>query len=141
MAKKIKSILKLEIKGGEANPSPPLGPILGQNAINIGEFTKRFNEMTKDKKGYLLNVRVLVYEDRSFDIVIKTPKTSDLIKKFAKVQTGSKNSRKEIVGTITAAYVQEIARLKLPDLNTSDLNQAIKIITATARNMGIEVKD
>lgn len=140
MAKKIRTILKLEINGGEANPSPPLGPILGQNAINIGEFTKRFNEMTKDKKGYLLNVRVLVYEDRTFDIIVKTPKTSDLIKKFAKVEAGSKNSKKEIVGSLTLAQVQEIAKLKLPDLNTADLDQAIKIVTATAKNMGIEVK-
>ncbi len=141
MAKKIKSILKLEIKGGEATPAHPLGPILGQNAINIGEFTKRFNEMTKDKKGYLLNVRVLIYEDRSFDIIVKTPKTSDLIKKFAKVESGSKNSKKEIVGNITFAQVQEIAKLKMSDLNTADLDRAIKIITATAKNMGIEVKD
>lgn len=141
MAKKIKNTLKLEIKGGEANPSPPLGPMLGQNAVNIGEFTKRFNEMTKDRKGYLLNVIVKVYDDRTFDIITKTPKTSDLIKKLAKIEKGAKLTKKETVGFLSRANILEIAKMKLPDLNTNDLNQAAKIVQATAKNMGVEVKD
>lgn len=141
MAKPIKTILKLEIKGAQADPSPPLGPILGQNGINIGEFVKRFNEMTKDKAGYLLNTEVIIYDDRSFDIKVKTPKTSDLIKKMAKIEKGAKQTKRETVAKLRKSQLLEIAKIKLPDLNTNDLQKAVKIIEGTAKNMGIEIEE
>lgn len=138
--KKIKTVLKLEVPGGEATMSPPLGPILGQNGINIGEFVKRFNEVSQDRKGFLLNTKVIVYEDRTFDVVVGTPKTSDLIKKFAGIQKGSGSPNIQKVGKLKKEDLKKIAQMKLAELNTADLEKAIKTVEATAKNMGIEIE-
>jgi large subunit ribosomal protein L11 len=141
MTKKVKRIIKLIIPGGQATPAPPVGPALGQHGINIAEFCKRFNDLTKDKLGQNLPTRVIVYEDKSFDIIIKTPLTSDLLKKAAGIEKGSGHSLKEKVGKVTRAQIREIAKIKMPDLNTNDLEKAMKIIEGTARQMGIEIVD
>ena len=126
--------------GGAATPAPPLGPTLGQAGINIGEFVKRFNDKTADKKGELIPAEVTIYEDRSFDFILKTPPASRLILKAIGVEKGSGKSLVSKAGTITKAQVREIAEQKMADLNANDIEAAIKIIEGTARSMGVEVK-
>lgn len=142
MAKKKKNILKkikLQISAGQANPAPPIGPVLGQAGINIMEFCKDFNEQTKQSTGMVVSVALNVYEDRSFDFQIKSPPAAELIKKSLKVEKGSANSKKESVGTLSLAQLEEIAKIKLPDINAKDLAGAKKIVAGTARSMGVKV--
>jgi len=141
MAKAIKTIIKLQIKAGQANPAPPVGPALGQHGLNIQEFCTKFNEATKDKMGQVIPAEITVYEDRSFDFVLKTPPAADLLKKAAKVEKGAADPLKQKVGTVTRAQLREIAELKMPDLNANDVEQAMKIIEGTARSMGIKIEN
>ncbi|MCF7835634.1 MAG: 50S ribosomal protein L11 [Candidatus Marinimicrobia bacterium] len=140
MAKKLKTILKLQIPAGKANPAPPVGPALGQHGINIGDFVSRFNEATKDKGNDIIPVEINVYEDRTFDFKLKTPPASDLLRKAAGVEKGSGKPLTKKVGKITKQQLQEIAERKMEDLNANDVESAMKIIEGTARSMGIEVK-
>ena len=140
MAKKVLTQIKLQIAAGQANPAPPVGPALGQHGLNIQDFCTKFNDATKDKRGDIVPVVITVYEDRTFDFVTKTPPASSLILKAAKVKKGSGKPHTDKVGSITMAQAKEIAEVKLPDLNTDDVDQAAKIIAGTARQMGIEVK-
>ena len=140
MAKVVKNKLKLQIRGGQANPAPPVGPALGQAGVNIGDFVNRFNEATKEKMGELLPVEISVYEDRSFDFIVKTPPASELLKKAAGIEKGSGKNAVSKVGTVTKDQVKEIAEKKMVDLNANDTEQAMKIIEGTARSMGVEVK-
>ncbi len=139
MAKKIIEVLKLQIPAGKANPSPPVGPALGQRGINIMEFCKAFNEKTKDMMGFTIPVEITVYSDRSFTFITKQPPATDLLKKAAGIQKGSSNPLKEKVGKITKAQLREIAEKKLPDLNTDDIEMAMKIIAGSAKSMGIDI--
>ncbi len=139
--KEVKAVIKLQIPGGQASPAPPVGPALGQHGVNIMDFVKRFNDATKDKPGMLLPVEITIYKDRTFDFVIKTPPASFLLKKAAGVEKGASNPGHETVGKVTRKQVEEIARLKMPDLNTDDLEAAMRMIEGTARNMGIKVED
>jgi large subunit ribosomal protein L11 len=141
MAKKVQEILKLQIPAGKANPSPPVGPALGQRGINIMEFCKAFNEKTKDMMGFTIPVEITVYNDRSFTFITKQPPATDLLKKAAGIQKGSSNPLKDKVGKITKAQLREIAEKKLPDLNTDDVEVAMKIIAGSAKSMGIEIVD
>jgi large subunit ribosomal protein L11 len=138
--KKIKAIVKLQIPAGKANPAPPIGPALAQHGINIGEFCQKFNEATKDKAGFKLPVEVTIYEDRSYDFGLKQPLTSDLLKKAAGIEKGSGEPNLKKIGKISHHQIREIAEKKLPDLNTNDIEKAIKIIEGQARNMGIEIE-
>ncbi len=140
MAKKLIKALKLQIPGGKATPAPPLGPVLGQAGVNIGEFVNQFNGMTKENMGEMVSVAMNVYDDRSFDFVIKTPPVSALLKKFAKVDKGSGTNAKKKAGSITQAQLEEIAAIKLPDLNARDIEAAKKTVAGSARSMGIEIK-
>ncbi len=140
MAKQITKKIKLEIEAGKATPAPPVGTVLGPAGINLQEFCTKYNEATRDKMGDIAPVEITIYEDRSFDFVIKTPPTASLIKKYAKVQKGSVKGKNEIVGSLTEDQVKEIATIKLPDLNANDLDAAIRTVKGTALNMGIEVK-
>lgn len=140
MAKKVEGIIKLQISAGQANPSPPVGPALGQRGVNIMEFCKAFNAKTQDKTGYIIPVVITVYTDRSFTFVTKTPPASELIKKAAGLEKGSQVPNREKVGEITIAQLEKIAKTKLEDLNTNDLEAAIRIIEGTARSMGVVVK-
>ena len=140
MAKKIKTIIKLQIEAGKANPAPPVGPALGQHGINIQEFCSKFNESTKDKMGDIIPAEITVFEDRSFTFVLKTPPASDLLRKAAGVEKGSGNPLKNKVGTISQEKLREIAERKLPDLNANDVDGAMKIIGGTARSMGIKIE-
>jgi large subunit ribosomal protein L11 len=140
MAKKIKTVIKLQIKAGQANPAPPVGPALGQHGLNIQEFCTKFNEATKDKMGQVIPAEITVYEDRSFDFILKTPPAADLLKKAAKAEKGAADPLKQKVGTVTKDQIREIAELKMPDLNANDVDQAMKIIEGTARSMGIKVE-
>lgn len=139
MAKKVVKVVKLQIAAGKANPAPPVGPALGQAQVNIPAFCSQFNEATKDQMGFVVPVIISVYDDRTFSFVTKTPPASDLLKKAANIQSGSKSSKKEKVATITKAQVREIATRKMPDLNAYTVEAAMKIIEGTARNMGIIV--
>ena len=141
MAKAIKTIIKLQIQAGAANPAPPIGPALGQHGVNIAEFCKQFNEATKDMIGDVVPAEITIYEDRSFTFKLKTPPASALLKKFASVEKGSGEPNKKKVGKITRADLRKIAEKKLPDLNTDNIEQAEKIVAGTARNMGIEIID
>ena len=140
MAKKILTIIKLQIQAGQANPAPPVGPALGQHGLNIQEFCARFNDATKDKQGDIIPVEIKVYEDRTFDFKCKTPPASELLKKAAGLEKGSGDSLKTKVGKVTKQQIKEIAEKKMVDLNAYDLEQAEKIVEGTARSMGIEVK-
>jgi len=140
MAKKIKAIVKVQIKAGQANPAPPVGPALAPHGINISDFCQKFNEMTKEQMGFKIPVQVTIFEDRSYTFKLKQPPASELIKKTIGIDKGSGVPNKTKVGKITKAQLEEIAQKKMPDLNTSDVKQAAKIIEGTARNMGIEVK-
>ncbi len=140
MAKKITKVIKLQIAGGKATPAPPLGPVLGQAGVNIGEFVNQFNGMTKEQMGEMVSVLMTVYDDRSFEFIIKTPPVSALLKKFAKVAKGSGMNAKSKAGSITKAQLEEIAAIKLPDLNARDIEAAKKTVAGSARSMGIEIK-
>lgn len=140
MAKKLVTQVKLQIQGGAATPAPPVGPALGQHGLNIQMFVKAFNDATQDRRGEVVPVIINVYEDRSFDFVTKIAPASELIKKAAGIKSGSGKPLQEKVGSITKAQLKEIAEKKLPDLNTSDIDAAMKIIAGTARQMGVEVK-
>ena len=141
MAKEITGYVKLQIKGGQANPAPPVGPALGQRGVNIMEFCKAFNEKTKSFMGKPVPVVITVYKDKKFDFVIKTPPASFLIKEAAKMKSGSKEPGRVISGSITKKQAEDIAKQKMKDLNANDLVQATKIICGSARSMGIEVKE
>ena len=141
MAKKVTSIIKLALQAGKANPAPPVGPALGQHGVNIMAFCKEYNARTLDKVGYVIPVEISVYEDRSFTFITKTPPASVLISKAAGIEKGAPQSSKGSVGSITKAQLQEIATTKLPDLNCSSVESAMRIIAGTARNMGVAVND
>lgn len=140
MAKEIVKRIKLQIPAGKATPAPPVGTVLGPAGINLGDFCSKFNDASRDKMGDILPVEINVYNDRSFDFVLKTPPAAFLIKKFAKVQKGSTKGANEIVATLSKEDLKAIAEMKLPDLNAYDVETAMKIIEGTARNMGIAVK-
>lgn len=139
MAKKVVAIIKLALDAGKATPAPPVGPALGQRGVNIVMFCKEYNAKTSDKIGFVIPVEITVYEDKSYTFILKTPPASVLLAKAAGVPRGSGNPKKEIVGNITKQQLLEIAETKLPDLNTSDKEAAMRIIEGTARNMGIKV--
>jgi len=140
MAKEISTYVKLQCKGGQANPSPPIGPALGSKGVNIMEFCKQFNARTQDKMGKILPVLLTVYTDKSFDFVIKTPPAAVQLKEAAKVQLGSKESNRVKVGKVNWEQVEAIAKDKMPDLNCFTLNSAMKMIAGTARSMGLTVE-
>jgi large subunit ribosomal protein L11 len=140
MAKKAVKQVKLIIPAGKATPAPPIGPALGQAGINIGDFTKKFNDQTKNQAGDVLPVVITTYDDRSYDFVVKTPVTSQLILKAMGKEKGSGKPNTVKIGTISKAKIREIAEKKLPDLNATTVEQAMKIVEGTARNMGVEVK-
>jgi large subunit ribosomal protein L11 len=140
VAKEIVKRIKLQIPAGKATPAPPVGTVLGPAGINLGDFCSKFNDASRDKMGDILPVEINVYNDRSFDFVLKTPPAAFLIKKFAKVQKGSTKGANEIVATLSKEDLKAIAEMKLPDLNAYDVETAMKIIEGTARNMGIAVK-
>ena len=140
MAKKVTGKIKLQIPAGAANPSPPVGPALGQHGVNIMEFCKAFNAKTQDQKGMIIPVEITVYQDRSFTFITKTPPAAVLLKKAAKIDKGSGEPNRNKVGKVTMAQVKEIAELKLPDLNAADVDAAMKSIMGTARSMGLEVE-
>jgi len=140
MAKKIQTQIKLQIAGGRATPAPPVGPALGQHGVAIQEFCTRFNDATKDRMGDVVPVVITVYEDRTFDFITKTPPASELIKKAAGIKSGSKEPATKKVGKITQAQLKEIAEVKLPDLNTSNLEAAMRIIAGTAKQMGVTIE-
>jgi large subunit ribosomal protein L11 len=140
VAKKVVAIVKLQCPAGAANPSPPVGPALGQHGVNIMEFCKAFNARTQDKVGLIIPAVITVYADRSFTFELKTPPAAILLKKAAKVEKGSGEPNRVKVATVTKAQVREIAQLKLPDLNANDIDAAMLIIAGTARSMGIDVE-
>jgi large subunit ribosomal protein L11 len=139
MAKKIIGSVKLQVKGGQANPSPPIGPALGQHGVNIAEFCKAFNARTQDQMGTVIPVIITIYADRTFSFITKTPPASVLLKQVAKIAKGSSEPNKEKVGSVTKKQVEEIAKLKFEDLNAYNLEGAVKIIEGTARSMGITI--
>lgn len=141
MAKKVKTLIKLQIPGGQANPAPPVGPALGQHGLNISEFCQKFNAATKDRMGEVTPVVITVYEDRTYTFVTKTPPAAELLKKAAGIQKGSGKPHTDKVGKVTMAQVREIAQKKLPDLNTTDVDAAARTVAGTARQMGLEVKE
>ena len=141
MAKEITGYIKLHIKGGQANPAPPIGPALGQRGVNIMEFCKAFNERTKSFMGKPVPVVITVYKDKKFDFIIKTPPASHFIKEAAKLKGGSKEPGRVVVGSITKEQAKKIAKEKMKDLNAHDIEEATKIICGSARSMGIEVKE
>jgi len=140
MAKKITGYVKLQITAGKANPSPPVGPALGQKGVNIMEFCKQFNARTADKDGLIIPVVSTVFSDKSFTFITKTPPAAVLLKKAAKVEKGSPESNRVKIGKVTKAQVEEIAKLKMPDLNANDLTEAMSMVSGTARSMGITVE-
>ena len=140
MAKKITAQVKLQCPAGQANPAPPVGPALGQHGVNIMEFCKQFNAKTAKQEGMIIPVIVTIYQDRSFSFILKTPPASVLLKKMAGIEKGSGVPNKEKVGKVTKAQIAEIAKIKLPDLNCTSLDAAMRTIEGTARNMGIEVE-
>jgi large subunit ribosomal protein L11 len=139
VAKKVLTLIKLQVPGGSANPAPPVGPALGQHGVNIMEFCKAFNAQTQDQNGRITPVEITVFEDRSFTFITKTPPAAVLIKEAAGLQKGSAEPNREKVGRISKNQVRQIAETKLPDLNARDIDQAAKIIEGTARSMGVEV--
>jgi len=140
MAKKVKTIIKLQIPAGKANPAPPVGSALGQHGVNIMDFCKAFNEKTAKLGDSVIPAVITVYEDRSFDFITKQPPVSDMIKKMLKIEKGSGAPNKQKVGKLTKSQAEEIAKAKMPDLNTDDLEAAVKIISGSARQMGIEIE-
>lgn len=141
MAKEITKVIKIQIPAGKATPAPPVGTVLGPSGINLSEFCTKYNDATKDRMGDILPVEISIYEDRSFDFVIKTPPTAFLIKKFAKIAKGSAKGANETVGTLTKEQLKEIAEIKLPDLNAYTVEAAMKIVEGTARDMGVQIAE
>ena len=141
MAKEITKVIKIQIPAGKATPAPPVGTVLGPAGINLQEFCTKYNDATRDKMGDILPVEITVYEDRTFDFVIKTPPTAFLVKKVLGLKKGSVKGANETVATLTRAQLKEIAEIKLPDLNAYDIDAAMKIVEGTARNMGVKVED
>ncbi len=141
MAKKVKKVIKLQIKAGQANPAPPVGPALGQHGLNIQDFCAQFNEKTKESMGEVVPVEINVYEDRSFDFVLKSSPAAELLKKAAGISKGSANPLSNKIGKVTEAQIEEIAQKKKADLNANDVEAAKKIIKGTARSMGIEISN
>lgn len=140
MAKKIRTVVTLQLPAGKATPAPPVGTALGPHGINIVEFTKSYNEKTAAQAGQVIPAQITIFEDRSFTFILKTPPAADMLRKAAGVERGAKATGTEVAGTVTAAQVREIAQAKLPDLNAVDLDAAARIIEGTARSMGIEVR-
>ncbi|MCD5384931.1 MAG: 50S ribosomal protein L11 [Candidatus Pacebacteria bacterium] len=140
MAKKIKAIVKVQIPAGKATPAPPVGPSLAQHGLNIGEFCKRFNDQSKSLDGFTIPVEVKIFEDRTYSFKMNQPPASELLKKIAGIEKGAKAPRKDKVAKISKEQLKEVAERKISDLNTKDINQAMKIIEGTAKNMGIEVE-
>lgn len=140
MAKKIKTIIKLNIKGGEATPAPPVGPALGQHGLPIMEFVKAFNDKTKDQKGTVVPAVITVYVDRTFSFITKKPPVAEMIKKALNKEKGAQKPGRETAGTLTKAQAEEIAKNKMEDLNTSDIAAAMKVVEGTARSMGVSVE-
>lgn len=140
MAKKIKTIIKLQIPGGKATPAPPVGTALGPHGLNIGEFVKKFNDQTKDRNGEITPVELTVFEDRTYKFILKTPPAAELLKKAAGIEKGSGDSLRNKVGKVTKAQIKEIAEKKMPDLNAKDVEGAMRIIEGTARNMGLVIE-
>lgn len=140
MAKKVRAIIKLQIKAGAANPAPPVGPALGQHGVNIMEFCKAYNAQTQDKAGTVIPVEITVFEDRSFTFILKTPPAAVLIRQAAGLAKGSGSPRKEKVGKITSDQLRQIAEVKMPDLNANDVDAAMNILAGTARSMGVVVE-
>ena len=141
MAKEITKVIKIQIEAGKATPAPPVGTVLGPAGVNLQEFCTKYNDATRDKMGDVLPVEITVYEDRSFDFVIKTPPTAFLIKKTTGIKKGSTKGANETVGKLTKEQLKQIAEIKLPDLNAYTVEDAMKIVAGTAKNMGIEVED
>ena len=141
MAKEVVKKVKLQIQAGRATPAPPVGTVLGPAGINLQDFCTKYNDATKDKMGDVLPVEISIYEDRTFDFVVKTPPTPFLVKKFAKIQKGSTKGKNEVVGSLTKDQLKEIAEIKLPDLNCYTVEEAMKIVEGTARNMGVTIKE
>ena len=139
MAKKIRTVLTLQLPAGKATPAPPVGTALGPHGINIVEFTKSYNEKTADKSGQIIPAQITIFEDRSFTFILKTPPAADLLRKAAGVEKGSGLAKRETVGRVSKDQVREIAQIKMADLNANDLEAAAKVIEGTARSMGIEV--
>lgn len=140
MAKPIKTVIKLQCPAGKANPAPPVGPALGQHGVNIMEFCQSFNEKTKDKGDTIIPVEITVYEDRSFDFILKSPPAAILIKKALSLGSGSANPKKDKVGKLTDEQLREIAEIKMEDLNASSIESAKRVIAGTARSMGVEIE-
>ncbi|PLX21952.1 50S ribosomal protein L11 [Candidatus Parcubacteria bacterium] len=141
MAKELLTKIKLQIPAGQANPAPPVGPALGQHGLNIQEFCTKFNDASRDRMGDIVPVEISVYADRTFDFTMKTSPAAVMLKKIAGLKSGSGKPNTEKVGSITTAQLREVAEAKLPDLNTKDVEQAMKIIAGSARQMGLEIKD
>ncbi|QQS20778.1 MAG: 50S ribosomal protein L11 [Candidatus Moraniibacteriota bacterium] len=137
---KIKTVIKLQIPGGKANPAPPVGPALGQHGLNIQDFCVKFNEATKEKMGDIIPAEITVFEDRTFTFVLKTPPAAELLKKAAKAAKGAANPLKDKVGSLSSAQLREIAEMKMVDLNANDVDAAMNIVAGTARSMGIKVE-
>ena len=140
MAKEVVKKIKLQIAAGKATPAPPVGTVLGPAGINLGEFCTKYNDATRDKMGDVLPVEISIYDDRSFDFVIKTPPAAFLVKKYAKIDKGSSKGANNVVATLTKDQLKEIAEIKLPDLNAYDVEAAMNIVEGTARNMGVAIK-
>lgn len=140
MAKKILTSIKVQATGGNATPGPPLGPTLGQHGVNIQDFVNQFNAATQDRRGEVVPAILTIYEDRSFSFILKTPPTAELIKKAAGIQKGSGRPNTEKIGSITEAQLAEIAEVKMPDLNTADVEMAKRIVAGSCRQMGVEIK-
>ncbi len=140
MAKEVKAQVKLQIPAGQANPAPPVGTALGPHGVNMQEFCTKFNEKTGDMQGDIVPVVITIYEDRSFDFIIKTPPASELLKKAAKIKSGSGEPNTKKVGKVSKDQIREIAERKMPDLNANNIDSAMKIVEGTAKQMGLEVK-
>jgi len=141
MVKKIKAVVKLQIQAGKANPAPPVGPALAQHGLNISEFCQKFNDATKNQAGFVIPVEVTIYVDRTYTFKLKKPPASELLKKAAGIEKGSGEPNKTKVAKITKSQLKEIAEKKMEDLNTTDIEAAMKLIAGTARNMGIEISE
>ncbi len=141
MPKEVMATVKLQVPGGQATPAPPVGPALGQHGVNIGEFVSRFNESTKDKQGMIIPVLITIFKDRSFDMVMKSPPAAVLLKQAAQIAKGSADPKREKVAKVTRKQVEGIAKVKMADLNATDMDAAVRVIAGTARSMGIEVAD
>ena len=140
MAKEISGYVKLQVKGGQANPAPPVGPALGQHGVNIAGFCKEYNAKTAEKMGLIIPVKITIYEDKSYSFILKSPPASVLLAKYANVKKGAAQPNRETVGTVTMEQIREIAMIKMNDLNTDDIEIALSIIQGTAKSMGIKIK-